>query len=61
MHHQQMLDFLILLCELYACADICCAGVLKKQKEEHEQFKKDNINTDKVELQKHEAVERYPQ
>lgn len=37
------------------------SGVLKKHKEEHEQFKKDTINTDKVELQKHEAVERYPQ
>ena len=37
------------------------SGVLKKQKEEHEQYKKGTINTDKVELQKHEAVERYPQ
>jgi len=34
---------------------------LKKKKEEHEQYKKGTINTDKVELQKHEAVERYPQ
>lgn len=37
------------------------SGVLKKQKEEHEQHKKENINTDKVELQKREADERYPQ
>lgn len=37
------------------------AGVLKKQKEEHEQYKKDNINTEKVEQQKREANDRYPQ
>lgn len=36
------------------------SGDLKKEKEEHEQYKKDNINTDKVELQKQEVVERYP-
>ena len=36
-------------------------GALKKEKEEHEQFKKDNINTAKVEQHKKEANERYPQ
>ena len=32
-----------------------------KEKEEHEQHKKDTINTEKVELQQHEANEKYPQ
>lgn len=36
-------------------------GVLQKQKEEHEQHKKDTINTEKVEQHKREAVDRYPQ
>ncbi|KAA6429209.1 MAG: hypothetical protein FRX49_00605 [Trebouxia sp. A1-2] len=44
---------------VHACSHLhVSSGVLKKQKEEHEQYKKGTINTDKVELQKHEAVER---
>lgn len=37
------------------------AGVLKEEKKEHEQYKKANINTEKVEQHKREANDRYPQ
>ena len=50
------------LVHLLARADrLRLAGMLKTQKEEHEQYKKDNINTEKVEQQKREANDRYPQ
>lgn len=51
--------------ELYPAASrarsACVAGELADRQAEHEKEKKAHINTDKVQLQQGEAVDRYPQ